>query len=674
MLERAFLISKFSWFLPSSSAKAAVNSLECIKKLIQDLSSPKPRPVLKRKITAESWTSFMWGNLTYLFSSFKMRFFSPSTNASSQFKDLLGQEQVEKKTFIEYASNLFGQRLIKGVQKAVDSLPNVLKKNDLWHLFAMIGHKLTLTDLRDLLKRVNSGEIPLKLSRSISNDLTELSSQDMEKLVGFFRNPLEHLLPNEKKILWEELKNSGIPLDGRILANTEYEYHIRKLVENLEKEFTETDLKFLPFSTTEQLARVVAYAEPNTICKGMPISIPFFSEKQGTISYEFNDYQLDSHINEKGLHCYLFTPLKGDFPAQLVFRGTDDTDSLIRDVLDPKGIGKTVFDEYKNKIAKIIENYCNETKNPSLEIIGHSLGGLDAQRATAFCLELFNQENNNGPISRLSRINCFAFCSPKLDQATIKLWEEQVNILKNRPSSLQIGLNFGYHKNDIITQMGFKNLYTKEGLNFLHENHLQVISNSGILATLTHHREPFFEKGKFYASTDNREYIHYNSLAFVQLQEKIDFIQEQIDLIKEYSEIKTLLQKELEIVELSKQKLTEMKKDKEALASCQMGYSPDASWKSRMAYQFALAPYQILFHWAKSYYQEKKPSDASWKAFFTLDSIVTSSQRFSSWAKSHCHQEKQPSDVSWKSFFALDSIVTSSQRFSSRVRSRWIKV
>lgn len=673
MLERALLISKFSWFFPSSltKAKTAIDSLDRIKKLTQDLFSQKPNLVLKRKITVESWSSFMWGNLIYLFSSFKMKFLSSSTNAISQLKDLLVQEQVEKKTFIEHASKLFGQRLIKAVQKAVDSLPNLVKKKDLWHLFAMIGHKLTLNDLRDLLKKVNNGEVPLKLSRSMSNDLSELPSQDMEKLVGFFRNPLEHLLPNEKKVLWEELKNSGIPLDGRI-ANTEYEYHIHKLLENLEKEFTETDLKFLPFSITEQLARVVAYAEPNTICKGMPISIPFFSEKQGTISYEFNDYQLNNHINEKGLHCYLFTPLKGDFPAQLVFRGTDDTESLIRDVLDPKGIGKTVFDECKNKIAEIIENYCTETKNPALEIIGHSLGGLDAQRATALCLELFNQDDN-GSISRLSRINCFAFCSPKLDQTTIKLWEEQVDILKNRPSSLQIGLNFGYHKNDIITQMGFKNLYTKEGLNFLHENHLQVISNSGIFATLTHHREPFFEKGKFYTSTDNREYIHYNSLDFVQLQKKIDFIQEQIDLIKEYPEIKILLQKELEIVELSKQKLAEMKKDKEALASCQMGYSPDASWKSRMAYQFALAPYQILFHWAKSYYQEKQPSDTSWKSFFTFDSIVASSQRFSSWAKSY-YREKQPSDASWKSFFTFNSIVTSSHRLSSRVRSRWIKV
>lgn len=592
MWESLLSISRFFWFHPSYSTEASANSLACIKKLIQELSYPKPQFILKRKITAESWPSFMWGNFIYLFSSFRIRFLSPSTNIISPLRDLLTQEQVEKNSFIEHASHVFGQRLIQAVQKTIDSLPNLIKKKDLWHLFAMIGHKLTLNDLQDLLKRVNTGEIPLNLSRSLSNDIHELSSQDIEKLVGFFRNPLEYLLPSEKKILWEELKKSDISLDTRILANAEYEYHISKLAGNFEEEqqFTETDLQLLPFAIAEQLARIVAYAEPNTICKNMIIPIPVFVEQQEIIYY-----QLNNHINEKGLHCYLFTPLKGDFPAQLVFRGTDDMESLIRDLLDLKGIGKTVFDEYKDKMAKMIENYCRITKNPALEITGHSLGGLDAQRATALCLELFNQENNNGPISRLSRIDCFAFCSPKLDQDTIKSWEEQIDILKKHPSPLQIGLNFGYHKNDLLTQAGFKNLYTKDNLKFLHENHLQITSNSGILATSTHHKKPFFKGGKFYPGTDNRKYIHYDSRDFTKLTEKID-------AIERHPEAKNLLQEDLELIESSKKKLIKMKKDKTALLSCQIGYSLDASWGVFIAYKLLIAPGQRFAHWIKAHW------------------------------------------------------------------------
>jgi len=632
MWESILSISRFSWFFHSSNSKnATINSLDYIKKLIQELSfSPKEASsVLKRKITTEPWSSIMWENLFYLFSSLRMKFLPPPTSNISQLKNLLTQEQVEKKTFIEYASNVFGKRIIKTIQKAIDSLPNFIKKKDLLYVFAMIGHALTINDLKDLLNRVNTGEVPLKLSRSLSTDLNELSSEDMKKLVGFYRNPLEHLLPNEKKILWEELEKSGISLDNRILANEEYEYHIRKLAGNLEKEekFTEADLKLLPFAVSGQLARIVAYAEPDTICENMIIPIPVFTKQQDIVYY-----QLKNHINEKGLNCYLFTPLKGNFPAQLVFRGTDDVESLSRDILDPNGIGKTVFDSCKEKIAKMLNSYCESTTKPALEITGHSLGGLDAQRATILCLERFNQENNNGPLSCLSRINCFAFCSPKLDKTTIKSWEEQIDVLKNHSSPPQISLNFCYHKNDLLTQAGFKNLYIKEDLGFLQENYLQIASDSGIFATNTHHREPFFKGGKFYPSKDHRKYIHYNSAALAQRRKKMDILQE---FIGKESEI-VLSKEELEIIEFSKQKLAKMEKDKKEIQSYQEGYSSDSSWGIFFAYKLFIAPGQRVFHWMKSqrFYQERHLSDSSWKTSFVYELLITS-RRISHWVKSH---------------------------------------
>ncbi|PWU16597.1 MAG: hypothetical protein C5B45_00095 [Chlamydiae bacterium] len=631
MWESILSISRFSWFFHSSNSKnMTISSLDYVKKLIQELSSsPKEASsVLKRKITTESWSSTMWENLLYLFSSLRMKFLPPPTSNISQLKNLLTQEQIEKKTFIEYASNVFGKRIIKTIQEAIDSLPNFIQKKDLLYIFAMIGHALTINDLNDLLNRVNTGEVPLKLSRSLSTDLNELSSEDMEKLVGFYRNPLEHLLPNEKKILWEELEKSDISLDSRILANEEYEYHIRKLAGNLEKEeFTEADLKLLPFAVSEQLARIVAYAEPHTICEHMIIPLPIFTKQQDIVYY-----QLKNHINEKGLNCYLFTSLKGNFPAQLVFRGTDDVESLSRNILDPNGIGKTVFDGCKEKIAKILNSYCESTTKPALEITGHSLGGLDAQRATVLCLERLNQENNNGPLSRLSRINCFAFCSPKLDQATIKSWEEQIDVLKSHSSPPKISLNFCYHKNDLLIQAGFKNLYIKEDVDFLQENYLQIASDSGILATNTHHREPFFKVGKFYTK-DNRKYIHYNSAALAERREKMDILQE---FMEKESEV-AFSQEELEMIELSKKKLAEMEKDKKEIQSYQEGYSSDSSWGIFFAYKLFIAPGQWISHWVKlhCFSQERRLSDSSRKTSFVYELLMTS-RRISHWVKLHC--------------------------------------
>ncbi|MDR2539312.1 MAG: hypothetical protein LBC45_01640 [Chlamydiales bacterium] len=593
-----------------------------MKKLIQELSyfQKEISPISKRKVTTQTWSSFMRENLLYLFFSLKIKLSPPSANSISQLKNLLAQEQVEKKTFTECASNVFGKRVIKTIQKTMDSLPNFIKKKDLWHVFAMIGHALTTNDLTDLLKRVNAGEVSLKLSRILSTDLSELSSKDLEKLVGFYRNPLEHLLPNEKKILWEELEKSGIPINNRILANEEYEYHIRTLAGNLEKEktYTEADLKLLPFAISEQLARTVAYAQPDTICKNMVIPILVFTQQQDIVYY-----QLNSHIHQNGLHCYLFTPLKGDFPAQLVFRGTDDVESFSRNILDPNGIGKTVFDACKNQIAAMIEAYCKTVKNPALEITGHSLGGLDAQRAAILCLERFTQKNSASPISQLSRIHCFAFCSPKLDQATLKSWEEQIDVLKNHPSPPQIILNFCYHKNDLLTQAGFKNLYIKENIEFLQENYLQITSDSGILATKTHHREPFFKGGKFYPSTDNRKYIHYNSAHFTYLKEKMDLLQKSMEKEPEIH----LSEEELEILKLSKQTLVKMKKNQQEIQFYQEGYSSDSSWGIFFAYKLLVAPGQWISHWIKSH--------SSWKTSFVYELLMTSRKQISHWINTH---------------------------------------
>lgn len=616
MWKNLLSISKFSWFFYSSNPKnATINSLDYIKELIQGLSYPPKKPLfLKRKITVETWSSLIWENLLYLLFLLKTKFLSPSTINISLLKKLLTQEKVEKKIFIEYASNVFGTRLIQAIQKDIDPLPDFIEKKNLWHLFAMIGHALTTNDLIDLLKRINTGEIPLKLSQNLSTDLNELSFKDVEKLVSFYRNPLEHLLPNEKKILWEELEKSGIPINTRILANQEYEYHIRKLAGNLEKEekCTEEDLKLLPFAISEQLARTVAYAKPDTICENMLIPIPVFTQQQDIVYY-----QLNNHINQNGLHCYLFTPLKGDFPAQLVFRGTDDMESFYRNVSDLNGIGKTVFDECKDQIAAMIEAYCKTTKRPALEITGHSLGGLDAQRATILCLERFTQEKNYNPISCLSHINCFAFCSPKLDQATIKSWEEQINILKNHPSPPQIGLNFCYHKNDLLTQVGFKNLYIKENSSFLHGNYLQVSSDSGILATNTHHREPFFKEGKFYPSTDNRKYIHYNSDDFTCLKEKMDFLQK---IMEKEAEV-NLPKEDLEALESFKKKLVKMRKNHEEIQSYQKGYSSDSYWGIFFLYKLFIAPAQRISHWKKSH--------SFYKTYSVYELLITPKKQFS---------------------------------------------
>ena len=452
----------------------------------------------------------------------------PTIREEPVLSTLLEKLKVTREEFFSAASELFGEALVKRIQSWDKvSFPEDLTQNDLLHTFALMGHGVTTEDLDQLLTRVNKGEVFLQLSKK-TKDFSKLPTEDIEKLIGFFRNPLEHLLPGEAKILWEELEKvlDLLPKDfnSKRVAYTKYEYHIHKLAEEA-KTLTEEEKKLLFLAASEQLAKFVGYAKPDTIKKHTEpdtnisenMIIPIFTKEHGLIYYK-----LESCINEKGLHCYLFTSANKDLslPAQLVFRGTDGIESLKRDVLDFNGIGKTVFDSYKEKIAAMVNNYCEATIKPALEICGHSLGAIDAQRATAFCVELFNEKVRYPHIAKLSHISCSAFCSPKLDVDTIDRWEKEVNKLKD--SVLELQLNFAYHEKDVVTWAGYKNLFTLEDLatqTNLQANYLHVTSPSGLL-TSTHHRTPFFKGARFDSTVDNRKYDFYTSTKLAELKAK----------------------------------------------------------------------------------------------------------------------------------------------------------
>lgn len=439
------------------------------------------------------------------------------------------KQKITAKKFFNLASEVFGEDPIKRVQSWEKlQLPETFQQGDFLHVLAAIGHAVTLNDLTYLLKRVREDKVDLKLS-SKEQDVSKLPSEDIKKLVAFFRNPLPHLT-GEARVLWEELKPDQRPINSKRVAYTKYEYYIDQLEKEVEN-LTSKEKKLLPLASSEQLAKFVGYAKPDTLCEGM--IIPVFTKHN--IEY----YTLKNHISTEGLHCCLFTPLNKDLspPAQLIFRGTDGINSIKRDLLDPNGIGKTVFDKCAPEIAKIVNSYCESTTSPALEISGHSLGAADSQRATALCVELFNTPSSLvdlcnesfEAIPRLSRISCSAFCSPKLDAPTVELWETEIEKLSN--SQLKLELNFAYHASDLVTWAGYRNLYIPDAITKnknLQATYLHIDSDSNYLSTNTHHREPFFKGAKFNSSIDNRRYTLYNNKKLVELKAKHAELQQAI--------------------------------------------------------------------------------------------------------------------------------------------------
>lgn len=120
-------------------------------------------------------------------------------------------------------------------------------------------------------------------------------------------------------------------------------------------------------------------------------------------------------VDHKGLVGYILCPtefpteLKNKIDLKIVFKGTDDLPSLLRDLTEAGGAGNESFHANKHRIIAQINQAIRELKTElrarsinltdlelSITIAGHSLGGADAQR----CLYILKEaiaENLNCP-------------------------------------------------------------------------------------------------------------------------------------------------------------------------------------------------------------------------------------------------------------------------------------
>ena len=245
-------------------------------------------------------------------------------------------------------------------------------------------------------------QIPF-LNHWITNTVTQLPIHYFTQLLDLFRNPLQAIDPQHKSHLGEDLFNAKKHRE-EFLAYTYYDYEIKQLVKQGDKTRPEFFL-----SHKEPLAKTLAYAQTNTVEVGM--IAPIYNQNTKQLDY----YQLQNKVCGPGLYSYLLVPLDStsNLPAQLIFRGTNCAESLQRDA-EYEGVGKKSFDKCAPKIQAMLATYANTTKKAKLEIIGHSLGGTDAQRTL---INLVDPEND----FHFSEIALFSYSSPKLDFNSLSL-------------------------------------------------------------------------------------------------------------------------------------------------------------------------------------------------------------------------------------------------------------
>ncbi len=416
----------------------------------------------------------------------------------TRLQGMLGESGVNANEFFQTLKAVYGDELIGRVQQSglTHNWPVNMQRRHCLETLAAVGHSVTLKDLNAMWAQLREMPADADVRKFLDIDSPTLNSVDrvedlppeqFKKLMRFLRNPIAFLEPFSSKTLWQEIAALPKTSDKKYMANTRYEESMERLFSVADR--TKPEFSFGPH---EHLAKFVAYAKPSTVQDGMIIPI-YTNEK---LVY----YKLEAHINSRGLIAYLFTPIDGNpaHPAQLLFRGTNGMQSISRD-MDVQGVGKAIFEKNAIDIQKMVEKAGVE----KLDICGHSLGAADAQRAVASFVDHIVK---NPESAQLKDIRLFAYCSPKLDVATVHQWKSNLKVLADRETPPHIELFFAEHENDLVTRSGDENLGTANA-RFIEANYLLVKSKSGAAKTELHHMTPFFQSGIFDHQTDGRTFL-----------------------------------------------------------------------------------------------------------------------------------------------------------------------
>lgn len=404
----------------------------------------------------------------------------------ARLREILSEEQVNAQEFYSVIEGVFGSSVIGRVSHSglIDKRWVQLERRHCLEILACVGHSVTTEDLAAFLGKVKEMKADHPLKRFLENDPRS------DNLLQFWRNPLAFLEPHKPQTLWGEIASYPKTSDKKYMAYTRYQDAMQALMQTADPSRPE-----FAFAPHEHLAKFVGYAMTSIMQNGM--IIPIYD--QGSLVY----YQLKSHLIQDGLCCYLFTPIDGNpkHPAQLVFRGTHDAQSVSRD-FDTHGVGSTVFRRHSKKIFEMVKAYADQVPHCSLEISGHSLGAADGQRALGMLV------HNLEKVPNIKDLSLYAYCSPKLDKATAVQWKEDIAHLADLEDPPHIHLYFAEHEEDLVTKAGDFNLSSANAA-FCDASYLSVKSKSGIRGFAKHHQTPFFQAGSFDFQTDGRKFTLY---------------------------------------------------------------------------------------------------------------------------------------------------------------------
>ena len=344
----------------------------------------------------------------------------------------------QKNLFVNFLKATYGSSLAAKIAERYqlnDDSPLTFKQFK--EALVGIAARVTIRDVKKLFEEIQKSSRFMLCHYLLSDkdkqslreavEFQDLSYSMILKLINCFRRAPQSLKQvSMQKALWGKLIYDEIELKQKLNLSVNCRHDMEVLVAN--EYLFHLEESELAFAISEHSAKRLAYVSADV---GM--IFPLLDSLKGPALYEVRSKLKD--LND-GVVAHFMTPIRTDSDSQynsgsgalpiiLNFRGTQTSSermnafqSLVRDS-DPSGVGRTSFSKRKREIldgiCAIIETKKENFSKFHLHINGHSLGGVDVQRALALVVSEIAREGHHPNFDLIHKITACAHNSPGIE-------------------------------------------------------------------------------------------------------------------------------------------------------------------------------------------------------------------------------------------------------------------
>ncbi len=180
------------------------------------------------------------------------------------------------------------------------------------------------------------------------------------------------------------------------------------------------------------------------------------------------EYKINRVDTPEGLNAFILEPVDGKSEIKVVFVGTKDLPGVVRDMED-EAAGQESFEQHKDKVLAKLNEAVGKIEGDSVKInvIGHSLGGADAQRLVQNIVQIkATPPNNQADCANLMKkkvhLDLNTSAAPMLSKEKGKQFATELRQV-TKEGSLSLKATACVYKLDVVPTFGEQHLLAQRG-------------------------------------------------------------------------------------------------------------------------------------------------------------------------------------------------------------------